>query len=216
DILAAQLMTQPEVAYAEPNYLYHVHGPPNDPGFSSRQWNFTALDLPRAWDISPGGSPDIIVAVVDTGVTTVNQSFGFPTWNGTAIQNFDAAFRVSPDLSAARIVSPRDLVFWNGPVLDMVAHATHVSSTIAEDTNNGLAEAGIAYNVKIMPVKVCVGYWEVQFAGSAAGLRGYAPQNSGGCPTSAIAQGIQYAVDNGARIINVSLGGPGQSTTLQN
>src|SRR5262245_15557216 len=42
--LAAQLQAQPEVAYAELNYLYRVHATPNDPGFAERQWNFTALD----------------------------------------------------------------------------------------------------------------------------------------------------------------------------
>jgi serine protease len=215
DILAAQLNTQPEVAYAEPNYLYHPHTTPNDPGFSSRQWNFAALDMPRAWDINAGGTASLIVAVIDTGITTVDQSYQFPTWNGTAIQLFTAGYRINPDLGSARIVSPRDFVFWSGPVLDMVGHATHVSSTIAEDTNNNLAEAGIAYNVKIMPVKACVGYWEVQFAGSAAGLRGYAPQGSGGCPNDAIAQGIRYAADNGAKVINISLGGPQPSQTVR-
>jgi len=92
-------------------------------------------------------------------------------------------------------------------VVDMQGHGTHVSSTIGEDTNNALAQAGIAYKVRIMPVKVCVGYWDVQFAGSAAGLTGFAPSDSEGCPSSAVVQGIRYAADNGANVINMSLGG---------
>jgi len=99
-------------------------------------------------------------------------------------------------------------------VLDMQGHGTHVASTIGEDTNNSVAEAGIAYRVKIMPVKVCVGFWEVQFALSATGFRGSVPPNVGGCPTSELAEGIRYAADNGAKVINLSLGGPRPSTAL--
>src|SRR5262245_39407840 len=211
-ILAAQLRTQPEVAYAEPNYLRHRKAEPNDPGFATSQWNFKAIDLPRAWDINPGGNDKLIVAVADSGVTTVNQTFTFPTWNGRAIQNISVPFRINPDLAAARLVSPRDFVFWSGPVLDMVGHATHVSSTIAEDTNNNVAMAGIAYNVKIMPLKVCIGFWELQFVLSASGFRGYAPFDFGTCPSDAVAQGIRYAADNGAKVINLSLGGSQPST----
>ena len=217
-ILAAQLSAQPEVEYAEPNYLRHVSRTPTDPGFSARQWNFTAIDLPSAWDINDGASSSIIVAVVDTGVTTVNQSFQARTWNGTAIQTIVVPFAVNPDLSPdrSRLVTPRDFVFTGtATVMDMVGHGTHVSSTIAEDTNNTLAEAGIAYNAKIMPVKVCFGFWEVQFSISGDGFRGFAPLDAGGCPDEAIAAGIRYAADNGANVINLSLGGPGASITVK-
>ena len=106
-------------------------------------------------------------------------------------------------------------MFWDGPVLDMHGHGTHVASTIGEDTNNSLAEAGIAYRVKLMPVKVCVGFWEVQFVMTATGYRGFVPTDSGGCATSEIVEGIRYAADNGAKVINLSLGGPEPSATLR-
>ena len=207
NILSSQLTAQPEVAWAEPNYLSHFNATPNDPSYSTRQWNFTAVDMPHAWDINSGGSKTLIVASVDSGVTTVNQNFIFPTWNGTAIQNFTAPFRISPEFTASRLVGARDFAFWNGRVVDMDGHGTHTASTVGEDTNNNLAEAGVAYNVLIMPVKVCVGYWEVQFIGSAMGLRGFAPQGSGGCSVDAEAQGIRYAADNGAKG-SISIGGP--------
>lgn len=212
EILSAQLASQPEVEYAEPNYLRRSNRTPNDPGFS-RQWNFTALDLPRAWDINNGATNAITVAVVDTGITTVSQSFPFQTWNGRDIQTINVPFAPNLDLAASRLVGARDFVFWTGPVLDMVGHGTHVSSTIGEDANNALAETGIAFNVKIMPVKVCVGYWEIQFALSAGGIRGFAPLDAGGCNSADFADGVRYAVDNGAKVINVSLGGPEQSQT---
>jgi serine protease len=214
-ILAAQLGAQPEVEYAEPNYLYHLTRTPNDPSFVTRQWNFTAIDLPRAWDINDGATANTIVAVVDSGITTVTRSFDFLTWNGTANQSASTSFDVNVDLAITRLVSAKDFVFWNGPVLDMVGHGTHVASTIGEDTNNSLGEAGIAYKAKIMPVKICVGYWEIQFVLSSQGYRGFAPKDAGGCDTGAIAQGIRYAADNGAKVINLSLGGPAAATTVQ-
>ena len=95
------------------------------------------------------------------------------TWNGTAIQNITVAYATNPDLAASRLVSPIDFVTSGGTtVLDSDGHGTHVSSTVGEDTNNALADAGIAYNARIMPVKVCASYWDVQFAFSAAGGRG--------------------------------------------
>ena len=87
-------------------------------------------------------------------------------------------------------MSPIDFVTNGGTtVLDSDGHGTHVSSTIGEETNNALVDAGIAYNARIMPVKVCVSYWDVQFAFSAAGGRGFVAADAGGCPTSAVARG---------------------------
>src|SRR5262249_30186965 len=154
------------------------------------------------WDINPGGKDSVTVAVVDTGITSVAQSFFLPTWNGSAVQNVLVPFALNPDLAAARLVNGRDFIFWDGPVLDMVGHGTHVASTIGEDTNNAVAEAGIAYRVKLMPVKVCVGFWEVQFVLAASGFRGFAPPEAGGCGNAEVAEGIRYAADNGAKVIN--------------
>lgn len=215
-ILADQLSSQPEVEYAQPNYLRHKTVTPNDTGYAPRQWNLQSIDMPRAWDINPGAKSDVIVAVVDTGVTTFNGSVAVSTWTGSAIQQISVAYAVNPDLSASRIVSPIDLVTNGGStVLDSDGHGTHVSSTIGEDTNNALLDAGIAYNARIMPVKVCSSYWDVQFAFSASGGRGFVSPTSGGCPTSAVANGIRYAADNGAKVVNISLGGESPSAVEQ-
>jgi serine protease len=121
---------------------------------------------------------------------------------------------VNPDLAASRLVKPYDFVNGSTTVLDLDGHATHVSGTIGEDTNNSLGDSGMAYKVQIMPVKVCSGYWDVQFARSKAGVKGQAPLDAGGCLNSDIAAGIRYAADNGAKAINISLGGTDSSATI--
>jgi serine protease len=232
---ASALGADPAVEFAEPNYIYNVTPRakrgitklterdvllqpratvPNDPGYSSRQWNFGAIDMPRAWDIEPGGKPTVIVALVDTGVTTVNQTLQFSNWNGSAIVKQTFAFKTNPDLAASRLVSPFDFLTNSTTVVDTEGHGTHVSGTIGEDSNNSLADAGIAYQVRIMPVKVCASYWDVQVAFSAGGGRGQVPLDSGGCPNDAIASGIRYAADNGAKVINISLSGDEPSATI--
>jgi serine protease len=214
NVLAAQLAAQPEVLYAEPNRIRRHSSTPNDPGYAPRQWNLQSLDFPKAWDINPGAASSVIVAIVDTGITTENTTRTVATWNGTAIQTITVAYATNPDLAVSRLVSPIDFVTNGGStVLDSDGHGTHVSSTVGEDTNNALFDAGIAYNARIMPVKVCTSYWDVQFAFSAAGGRGFVPLDPGGCPSSAIGAGIRYAVDNGAKVINLSLTGSDPSTT---
>lgn len=214
-ILAAQLSEQPEVEYAEPNRLYRVHATPNDPGFSQQQWNLSAIDMPRAWDINPGASPSVTVAVIDTGMTTVNATFPFRSWNGTAISTIQVPFATNPDLRTSRLTHAKDFVFWDGPVLDLDGHGTHVGGTVGEDTNNGLAEAGMAYNASIMPLKACIGFWEVQFILSANGQNGFAPFDAGGCPDDALIEAIEYAADSGAQVINLSIGSEQPSTRLR-
>lgn len=212
--MAASLARQPEVEYAEPNWLRRRLAVPNDTQFAARQWNFSLLDLPRAWDINAGGA-GITVAVIDTGLTGVNATYPFKTWNGSAIVTAQMPFGISPDMDASRIVTGRDFVFWTGPVLDLDGHGTHVSGTVAQSTNNNLGYAGVAYNAKVMPLKVCLGFWDFQISRAEAGLTGYPPVDIGDCPDSAVIAAIRHAADNGAKVINISLGGTDPSTATR-
>ena len=217
--LAERFTRDPEVEFAEPDYISKRHSEPNDPSYDARQWNFQTLNIPRAWDIQPGGSSNIIVAIVDTGVTAINATnVAVKTWNGFAIIDHIAAVAPSPDFTLSRFVQPRDFTVTPATpgttVIDTDDHGTHVAGTVGEDTNNGIALAGIAYNVRIMPLKACVSLWDVQFAWSAAGNTGFVPSDSDGCASSATSAAIRFAADNGAKVLNYSIGStsPNQST----
>lgn len=208
---AAVLSRQPEVEWAQPNVIRELHAAPNDPSYG-RQWNFVQIDMPRAWDINPGGSAEVVVAVIDTGVTTATTVHSLPLWTESGLQVVDVPFAVNPDLSAARVLPGRDFVFWSGPVLDMVGHGTHLAGTVLEETDNGVGLAGMAYRARLMPLKACYGYWEVQITQSALGIPGFVnPGERGSCPDAAVSQAIRFAADNGAHVINLSLGGPAPS-----
>lgn len=219
-ILAERLEMQPEVAYAQPDYLLKIDAAPNDPSYGARQWNFHQLNMSRAWDLVDGGDPSVIVAVVDTGITAQPvQNITVQTWSGSAIVSHTMPVGPSPDFTLSRFVMPRDFTIstTNPPqfVVDSDGHGTHVGGTIGENTNNGIALAGMAYNVRIMPLKACQSYWDVQFALSAAGFTGFAPLNAGGCPTSATNAAIRFAADNGAKVLNYSIGGTSPNPTIR-
>jgi serine protease len=214
EALADVLSRQPEVEWVQPNYLSRLKAVPNDPSYP-RQWNFDLINMPLAWDISGTRSSGVTVAVIDSGVTVVSEAQLFPLWTGSRIASFNIPFRQNPDIAAARFGLSRDFVFWTGPVLDMVGHGTHVAGTVLQETNNALGLAGIASHARLMPLKACVGYWELQIVTSARGIPGFVnPNESGGCPAAAVVSAIRYAADNGAKIINLSFGSPGASPAL--
>ena len=127
--------------------------------------------MPDAWDLAkarkaPGGK-GVIVAVLDTGVAY--QRFG--------------RYRRDPDLN--RFTKGIDYVDGDSHPNDENGHGTHVAGTIAQSTGNGIGAAGIAYEAKIMPVRVL--------------------DADGAGDTYAIARGIRYAVKHKAKVINMSL-----------
>lgn len=205
---AARLRAQPEVVYAHPNYLSRLQSVPNDP-FYRDQWHFDLINMPAAWDINPGGSPDVIVAVIDSGVTERNTSYNWRLWTGRAFGVFNVPYAINPDLTASQFLPGRDFVFFGAgsPVLDMVGHGTHVAGTILQTTDNALGFAGIAHRSRLLPLKVCFGYWEAQIILGDVLQPGYFPPDFGTCDTAATAAAIRYAADQGAKVINLSLGG---------
>jgi serine protease len=163
---------------------------PDDPGLAGVpggwrevQWNFVGtfgVEAPGAWanliaDHAPGGR-GVIVAVLDTGVAYANRG----------------PFRRSPDFYRYQFVQGHDFVAHNTYPFDRNGHGTFVASTIAEATNNGIGLTGLAYGVRLMPVRVL--------------------NSEGNGDASTIAQGVRFAVNHGARVINLSLEFPGGIT----
>ena len=211
DLASGILIQQPEVLWAQPNYIRRLHATPTDPGYAS-QWHLDQISMPAAWDINAGGKGDVLVAVVDSGVTEVTRTSVFQLWTGARFELVPIPYAINPDIAESRFVNGRDFVLYSSgtPVLDMDGHGTHVAGTILQSTNNGTGFAGIAYNAKLLPVKVCAADWDWQIIISSRGIPGF--WNEGGsCPDDAILSGIRYAADQGAKVINLSLGGPGES-----
>jgi serine protease len=174
------------------------------------------IDAPGAWTINPGGSADVIVAVLDSGLTTSGTVLTRPLWTGQGFEDVPLRFQMTPDLASARVVGARDFAFEpGGAPFDLEGHGTHVASTIAEEANNAIGLAGLAYNVRVMPVKVCAGFWDLMLLRASFGISGYLPSDAGGCTDADISDGIRYAVDAGARVINLSLSGPGESPVVR-
>jgi serine protease len=114
---------------------------------------------------------------------------------GVAYETY-GVYSQAPDLAGTHFVAGYDYVNNDSHPNDDCAHGTHVTGTIAQTTNNSLGVAGVAFNCSIMPIKVL--------------------DASGNGTYTAIVNGITYAADHGAEVINMSLGGPSGSTALQN
>lgn len=211
---AAALAARPEVEFAEPDAIHHMEVTPTDPSYA-RQWNMRALDLERAWDINDGAR-DVVVAVIDSGLAMANDVLRFPRYFNGRLQAVDVPFARSTDIvSSNRLVAPYDFMYEDDLPYDMDGHGTHVTGTLGQLVNSE-SGVGVAYNARIMPLKVCLGEWEVLFALAEDGVSTLPPSFRGGvCFTSDEARAIRYAVDNGAKVINVSIGGTTPAAVTQ-
>ncbi len=202
--VAAALRQRPDVEWAQPAYYLHTNLVPNDPDYKSLQWNLPLIDVEKAWDIQPAAGSSITVAVIDTGLAYTNATitaniFGFRGRLGTypAIPNAVIPYSAATQLiTPGRVVAPHDFVLDTNMPLDFDGHGTHVSGTIGQLTNDGIGVAGVAFNVKLMPLKALCSEWDVLFGTPVSR-----------CSTDDnVAQAIRYAADNGAKIINMSIG----------
>ena len=196
----AALRRMPEVAFAELDYLAQAAELPNDPAWGS-QWSLAQIGLPAAWNVTTGTS-SIVIAVVDSGVMLGHPDLQSKLWTNPGEIRGNG---IDDDLNG----KVDDVTGWhffhqwtpagyipaeNANVTDEFGHGTHVAGIAAAATDNGIGFAGISWGARVMPVRVLDQYGE-----------GW---------NSDIAAGIVYAADNGAQIINLSLGGAESSSTL--
>ncbi len=174
----------PLVAYAEPDYVAHALGDPDDTDFS-KQWGLdndgqvykdslsgmadADIDAPEAWDITTG-TATVSIAILDTGIDQDH-----PDLDDKLKGNINFTDSSTAD--------------------DLYGHGTHVAGIAAAETNNAQGVAGVGYNTSLLNVKV------LNDQGSGAYFW--------------IANGIVWATDHGAKVINMSLGGSRKSRTLE-
>jgi len=152
--------------------------------------NFTPDDplFDKQWNMTRVGAPAAWDYATGRGVTVAVID------TGVACEDH-GGFRKGTDLAATRCVPGWNFIWDNEHANDDHGHGSHVAGTVAQSTNNGLGAAGLAFHVQLMPVKVL---------------------DKGGWGTTAdIANGIRWASDNGAHVINLSLGGPRNSKVLE-
>ncbi len=179
----AMLRRNGDVELARPDYLARLAETPNDTYFIRYQYNLRnrgiILDInpliqpqttagadikaTAAWD-ETHGDPGVVIAILDTGVDMTH-----------------------PELSAKVVSAGHDFANDDEDATDDFWHGTHVAGVAAADTNNSEGIAGVAWDCKILPVKV-----------TAADGTGF---------YSWIIDGIIWATDQGAKVINLSLGG---------
>ena len=115
--------------------------------------------------------------------------------SGVLIADIDSGVALVPDL-VGQVVQGYNVLDGTTNTADTYGHGTYVAGVIAAATNNGAGIAGYCWSCRLMPVKVY--------------------STSAGAYVSDIAAGMTWAVDHGARVLNISLGGPNTSTTLSN
>jgi serine protease len=175
--LLARLRSDPRVEAAAPEHLFRAYWVPNDPRYKE-QWNFRRIHMEQAWDITRGKG--VVVAVIDTGVAFEK----------------DAKCYQCKDFTKTQFTLPYDFISRDRHPTDDNGHGTHVAGTIAESTDNGEGVAGIAFEAKVMPLKVLT-------------KEGYGRMSD-------VAAAIRYAADHGANVINMSLGAPFPDAVTRN
>jgi gliding motility-associated-like protein len=187
-----EILQDPQVEYAEPSYIYHSNYIPNDPSLGSQSY-LNLVKAPEAWDIIRNAS-NVIIGIVDTGsdmdhpdlaanfyINTADPIDGIDNDNDGYIDNYKGWDLVG--------LSGTNRVPDNNPNVtsDTTMHGVHVSGLASAVSNNGIGIASIAFNAKLLIVK--------------------AGADNDGSSIYAGFEGIKYAADHGAKIINCSWGG---------
>jgi serine protease len=190
----AAYRASPLVEYAEQDGYAHALAEPTDPQYSAQAWHYGQINLPAAWDVTTGGA--VIVAVLDTGLRFTHPEFA----SGVTVPGFDFVSYPGNGDGDGRDADPTDPGCPNVDPNEF-SHGTHVAGTVAARTNNGSYGAGVNWGgvaaTRIMPLRV-LGQLLPADGGPDCGVGTY----------SDIADAIVYAADHGAKVINMSLGGP--------
>lgn len=192
--LAKDLMKDPAIDFAEPNYLvYSMFTEPNDALCQSgNQWYLDEIGAYYAWD-SVTGDTSQVIGIIDTGI-----DWDHPDLDGNIWSNPDEIPGNGFDDDYNGYVD--DIRGWdfynndNNPSDDN-GHGTHVAGVVGAETDNYVGIAGVAWHSRLMPLKVLSG--------------------TGSGNMASLASAIVYAANNGATVINMSLGSYGESQAVK-
>jgi subtilisin family serine protease len=200
---ASRYDSLPQVEYVEPNVIFRADMAPNDPFYVGRQqWYYDLIGASKAWD-EETGKPDVVVAILDTGVDVTHPDLKDNIWTNPAevpngvdddgngcIDDVHGCNYAASSLSCTSLTATP-----NNDIKDDDGHGTFVAGVVAAKGSNAQGVTGIAPNAKIMPVKVL----DCEGAGTAL----------------AATQGVLYAAKAGAKVINISFGSVEDSLTLR-
>lgn len=160
---------------SHPNYIFVIQEVPNDP-YYNYQWDLTKIGMPEVWDLASGGS-NIKVAVIDTGIDYTHPDFV----GRTILKGPNYAYCPGNRNSKTGFcLSPPGV-----DPMDDHGHGTHVAGTIGAVTNNSTGIAGINPKVTLMAIKTM--------------------KNDGKGEMSDNVNAMQYAIEHGANVMNMSL-----------
>lgn len=155
-----QYQAEPDVEYAEPNFLYSALATPNDLRFgelwglsNNGQTGGTAgadIKAPAAWDLSTGSS-DVVVAIIDSGIDYTHPDLTANLWTNTAE---NAGNSLDDDTNGyVNDIRGINAIAGSGNPMDDHGHGTHVAGTIGAAGNNGLGVVGVNWNVQLLACK---------------------------------------------------------------
>jgi len=188
-----EFKSNPLIEFAEPNYYYSVLFIPNDPLYlNNSQWYINQVNANLAWDSTISDTSQII-AILDSGVDWDHPDLDNNIWrNWSEIPNNG----IDDDNNGfVDDVRGWDFINNDNNPNDDNSHGTHVAGIAAAESNNETGICGVAWMAKIMPVKML--------------------QSSGLGSATHLAAAINYASNNGADVINMSLGSYNESLTVK-
>ncbi|MGV3525182.1 MAG: S8 family peptidase [Candidatus Sericytochromatia bacterium] len=189
------LKAQSAISYAEPNVAFRIPDfqiqqtpatvvQPNDPNYGL-QWNMKSSQIDAAWTLTTG-NPNLIVAVIDSGVDPDHPDLADHLLRLEDIYNEEKGSDLYRNPLSGEVI--------NFGGRDGNGHGTHVTGIIAASMNNNLGVAGVSGGgIKILPIK--------------------ATDYAGNTDAATLTAAFQRAIDRGANVINISIGGPAAKST---
>lgn len=208
-----EIQRDPDVEFAEPNYIHYASAAPNDPQYSqlwaarnTGQAITDPMDLDGRYTVYGGTAgkdmrleqawahqtdcSSVVVAVLDSGINYDHEDLSANMWDGSGGCVDDS----NATIPGGCPKHGYDFADDDDDPMDLNGHGTHVAGTIGARGDNGLGVAGVCWQANIMAVRVLGA--------------------DGGGTTTDIVDGLEFAYNNGAKVVNMSLGSPNYSSLL--